>query len=343
MSCILVTGAAGYIGSHTCVELMAEGFDVVALDDLSNSHLEALMRVEAITGRKFVKISISDVRDRDGLRRLFETHRISAVIHFAAKKAVGESVQFPLSYYDNNLQGVIALAEIMTEYEVTHFVFSSSATVYGVPERLPYQEDFPTRPINPYGRTKLMGEEILRDVAAANSRWRVCLLRYFNPVGAHPSGMIGENPEGIPNNLMPYVCQVAIGRLKELKIFGNDYPTADGTGVRDYIHVVDLAKGHVAALKKLAQLDSVTTINLGTGRGFSVLELVQAFSKACGKDIPHVFAERREGDLAAYWADPQLAKTLLGWEAQLSLERMCEDAWRWQSANPGGYRQESDG
>ncbi len=341
MRCVLVTGAAGYIGSHTSLELLQAGFDVIALDDLSNSYLDALSRVEALSGRKFAKISISDVRDREELRRLFKAYRVNAVVHFAAKKAVGESMQIPLAYYDNNVQGLISLAEIMNEFKVKNIVFSSSATVYGVPKELPYTEVSPTAPINPYGRTKLIGEEILRDVASSDKDWKVCILRYFNPVGAHPSGLIGEDPEGVPNNLMPYICQVASGKLDELKIFGNDYPTPDGTGIRDYIHVVDLARGHVAALGKLSGFDGVSVINLGRGQGYSVLEVVETFSEVSGKKIPYHFAARRVGDLAAYWADARLACEKLDWKARQTLHDMCRDAWHWQRNNPEGYRRSS--
>ncbi len=337
MSRILVTGGAGYIGSHTCVELLAAGFDVVVVDDLSNSSVRALERVEALGGRKLAAFVEADVRDRAALDAVFGAHSIDAVIHFAAKKAVGESVREPLDYYDNNLGGLVTLLRAMDAAGVRKLVFSSSATVYGDPASVPIREGFPTSATNPYGRTKLMGEEMLRDLGAADGRWRVVLLRYFNPVGAHPSGLIGEDPGGIPNNLMPYVSQVAVGRLAELQVFGADYPTPDGTGVRDYIHVVDLARGHLRALERIDALDGVTTLNLGTGRGCSVLEVIRACEAASDRPVPYRLVARRAGDVAECWADPSLAERVLDWRAEYDLARMCEDAWRWQRANPDGY------
>jgi UDP-glucose 4-epimerase len=337
MAVVLVTGGAGYIGSHTCVELLAAGYDVVVIDDLSNASAHALARVEALGGRRLAGFVHADVRDQGALAAVFAAHEIDAVIHFAAKKAVGESVREPLRYYDNNLNGLLTLIDVMGEAGVRELVFSSSATVYGDPASVPIRESFPTSATNPYGRTKLMSEEILRDLGAADPRWKIVLLRYFNPVGAHPSGRIGEDPGGIPNNLMPYVSQVAVGRLPELQVFGDDYPTPDGTGVRDYIHVVDLALGHVRALERLAALGTVTTVNLGTGRGYSVLEVIRAFEAASGRTVPFRICARRPGDVAECWADPALAAELLDWRAEHDLARMCEDAWRWQRANPAGY------
>jgi UDP-glucose 4-epimerase len=328
-SSYLVTGGTGYIGSHTVVELMAAGHEVVVIDNLSNSKPSVLDRVQRIVGRppRFERI---DVRDRPALRRLLASHQFDAVIHFAGLKAVGESVEKPLEYYDNNVSGSTALVECMIEAGVKTIVFSSSATVYGEPAAMPIREDFPLSATNPYGRTKLMIEEILSDTARTDSGWRVALLRYFNPVGAHASGLIGEDPNGIPNNLMPYIAQVAIGKLKELPVYGNDYPTPDGTGVRDYIHVVDLAHGHLAALDALRLRPGVLTVNLGTGRGYSVLEMVKAFEMATGRSVPYRFKPRREGDVAQCYADPSLAREKLGWKAQLGLEEMCADTWRWQ-------------
>jgi UDP-glucose 4-epimerase len=326
---ILVTGGAGYIGSHTVVELMASGREVFIVDSLCNSKASVIDRIERIAGRRpgFAQI---DVRDRAALRRHFSLHRPDAVIHFAGLKAVGESVAKPLMYYDANVGGSVALAECMLEAGVNTVVFSSSATVYGEPGSVQFREDFPLAPINPYGRTKLMVEEILRDVASADPDWRVALLRYFNPVGAHPSGLIGEDPNGIPNNLMPYIAQVAMGKLKELSVYGNDFPTPDGTGVRDYIHVVDLARGHLAALIAMQHHTGVLAVNLGTGRPYSVLDMVRAFSAASGREVPYRFTARRPGDLAEYYADPALARELLGWQAQHGIDAMCADVWRWQ-------------
>ena len=337
MATILVTGGAGYIGTHTCVELLNAGFDVVALDNFCNSKPEAIHRVEKITGKP-VKLINGDVRDKDCLSAIFKQHNISAVIHFAGLKAVGESVADPIKYYDNNVMGSLALVQVMTEFNVKKLVFSSSATVYGFSDTKPIAETAPLSPFNPYGHTKRMVEQILEDLSAADATWNIGLLRYFNPVGAHESGMIGEDPNGAPNNLMPYVTQVAVGKLKELNIFGNDYETIDGTGVRDYIHVVDLALGHVAALKYFDEhLDGLMTINLGAGRGYSVLELVHAFEKANSKAVPNKFVPRRAGDIAIYFADVRLAKQKLGWETKFDLADICRDAWRWQSQNPQGY------
>ena len=326
---ILVTGGTGYIGSHTVVELMASGKDVLIVDNLCNSKASVLDRIERIAGRRpgFAQL---DVRDRIALRKLFSAHHIDAVIHFAGLKAVGESVTRPLAYYDNNVSGSVALFECMVEAGVKTIVFSSSATVYGDSPQMPIREEFPLSASNPYGRTKLMIEEILRDLAKSASGWEVALLRYFNPVGAHASGLIGEDPNGIPNNLMPYVAQVAMGNLKELPVYGNDYPTPDGTGVRDYIHVVDLARGHLAALTALRTHSGVLTVNLGTGRGYSVLEMVHAFAAVSGKPVPYRIVERRQGDIAQCYADPAFARKLLGWQAQLGIDAMCADAWRWQ-------------
>lgn len=333
---VLVTGGAGYIGSHACVEFLQAGYEVTIVDNLSNSREEAVRRVAEIAGRPvgFEKV---DIRDRKGLSEVFRKAAPQAVIHFAGLKAVGESVSQPLRYYENNINGSLVLFEVMGEFGTDILVFSSSATVYGDPHAVPIREDFPLHATNPYGRTKLMIEEILRDLCVAQPAWRVALLRYFNPVGAHESGRIGEDPEGIPNNLMPYVAQVAVGRLKELSVFGNDYPTPDGTGVRDYIHVVDLARGHLKALERLRKVQGLFTYNLGTGRGYSVLEMVAAFEKASGRKIPYRVTPRRPGDVAVCYADPSLAREELGWAAELGVDRMCEDTWRWQSANPKGY------
>ena len=332
---ILVTGGAGYIGSHTCVELLNAGYDVVVVDNLRNSKIAALERVEKITGKKVDFIQL-DLRERDKLNKVFERFSIDAVLHFAGLKAVGESVQIPLEYYENNVHGTIVLCQVMQVHNIRKLVFSSSATVYGSPEQMPIREDFPIAPLNPYGHSKAMIEQILRDLYISDPTWQVTLLRYFNPVGAHPSGLIGEDPNGIPNNLFPFITQVAVGRLPYLRVFGNDYPTPDGTGIRDYIHVVDLALGHLSALEKLIQ-PGVYTYNLGTGRGYSVLEVVSAFERACGKPIPYRIVERRPGDAAISFADPSLAQKELGWFAMRSLDDMCQDAWRWQSLNPNGY------
>lgn len=335
---VLVTGGAGYIGSHTCVELLNAGYNVVVVDNLCNSKAEALVRVQDICGKSLSFYEV-DIRDKNGLRTVFQQHKIESVIHFAGLKAVGESAKIPLSYYDNNVSGTVALAEVMAAFGCTNFVFSSSATVYGPDAQIPYVETLPTGPCNVYGRTKHMVEDILRDACAApDGQWKVSLLRYFNPIGAHESGRIGEDPQGIPNNLMPYIAQVAVGKLEKLNIFGDDYPTVDGTGVRDYIHVVDLAKGHVQAVKKMeTSAAGCRVYNLGAGRGYSVLEVIKAFEAASGIAIPYAVAPRREGDLAEFYADASLAKDELDWVAELSVDRMCEDTWRWQSQNPKGY------
>lgn len=333
---ILVTGGAGYIGSHTCIELINAGYDIVVLDSFINSKKEALERVQTITGKDFPIYDV-DLLQYEELKQLFEKHTFEAVIHFAGLKAVGESVEKPLDYYHNNLTGTLHLCKVMKEFGVKKMVFSSSATVYGMPERVPITEDFPLQATNPYGRTKLMIEEILNDLFVSDHEWSIALLRYFNPIGAHPSGLIGEDPNGIPNNIMPYITQVAVGKLKELRVFGNDYPTVDGTGVRDYIHVVDLAQGHVKALENVLKSTGAEAYNLGTGRGYSVLELVSAFEKATGVKIPYKIVDRRPGDVAICYADPTKAKNELGWAATRGIEDMCRDAWRWQSQNPNGY------
>lgn len=333
---ILVTGGAGYIGSHTCLELLNSGFDVVVIDNFSNSKITSLKRVEALTQKKIIFIE-GDVRDRDCLTNIFTTHQIDAVIHFAGLKAVGESVSFPLRYYDNNVHGSLVLAEVMAEFNVKSIVFSSSATVYDAPGDRQIREDFPLKPTNPYGQSKLMVEQMLRDLSLADSDWNVAILRYFNPVGAHESGMIGEDPNGVPNNLMPFISQVAVGRRKTLSVFGSDYPTHDGTGVRDYIHVVDLAQGHLAALQYLMTKHGLITVNLGTGQGYSVLDMVQAFESSTGQKIPYQLVERRPGDIATCFADPSSAKAKLNWEAKLDIKAMCRDTWHWQSKNPSGY------
>lgn len=335
---VLVTGGAGYIGSHTCVELLNAGWDVTVVDNFSNSHPEALRRVARIAGRE-VQCEQVDIRDRDGLRRIFAQGAIDAVVHFAGLKAVGESVSQPLRYYQNNVEGTLTLCECMVEAGVYRLVFSSSATVYGDPHTVPIREDFPLSATNPYGRSKLMIEEILRDLGRSDPQWRIALLRYFNPVGAHESGLIGEDPNGIPNNLMPFVSQVAVGKLEQLSVYGNDYPTPDGTGVRDYIHVVDLALGHLRALDKLAGKAGVNAYNLGTGQGYSVLEMVKAFAAAAERPVPYRIAERRPGDVASCYADPSFAASELGWRAERGLADMTRDAWRWQRENPHGYRQ----
>ena len=327
---ILLTGGAGYIGSHTAVELLNAGYEVLCVDNCYNSSPDALKRVEKITG-KTVKFYQDDILDADAMRRIFSENKIDAVIHFAGLKAVGESVSIPLKYYHNNISGTVVLCEAMQEAGVKRIVFSSSATVYGLPKSLPIREDFPLSATNPYGRTKLMIEEILRDVAVSDPEWSISILRYFNPVGAHKSGQIGESPRGIPNNLMPYIAQVATGKLAKLRVFGNDYPTPDGTGVRDYIHVTDLALGHLAALKRALTKTGVDVYNLGTGNGYSVLQLLKAFEKASNKTIPYEIVERRPGDIAACYADPSKAKAELGWQATRGVDEMCEDVWRWQS------------
>lgn len=333
---LLLTGATGYIASHTWVALQEAGYHVIGLDNLCNSNREVVNRLAKITGAKpqFVE---GDVRDRALLDRLFAEHKIAGVIHFAALKAVGESVSKPLEYYGNNLEGMITLCSAMQAAGVKQLVFSSSATVYGNPHTVPIFEDFPLSATNPYGQTKLMGEQILRDLEKSDPEWRIAFLRYFNPVGAHESGLIGEDPGGIPNNLMPYVAQVAGGRREQLSVYGGDYPTVDGTGVRDYIHVCDLADGHVAALDYLRKHPTGMTVNLGTGRGYSVLEVVKAYERASGRPVPYQIVARRPGDIASCYADPSLAQTLLGWTARHDIDRMCEDSWRWQSMNPSGF------
>lgn len=332
----LVTGGAGYIGSHTCVELLQAGHDVVIVDNLSNSRREVIDRIERIAGRR-VAFHECDVRDAEALAGVFRRHAVEAVVHFAGLKAVDESVAQPLRYYENNVGGTLALCKIMLEVGIKRLVFSSSATVYGDPDAVPVPEDHPLRPTNPYGQSKAMVEAILKDLFRSDPTWKIALLRYFNPAGAHESGLIGEDPGGVPNNLMPFISQVAVGRREALSVFGNDFPTPDGTGVRDYIHVVDLARGHLAALEKLSAADGVLTVNLGTGRGYSVLEVVEAFRRASGRDIPYRIVARRAGDVAACYADPELATRVLGWRAERGLEQMCRDAWRWQSMNPNGY------
>jgi len=333
---ILVTGGAGYIGSHTCIELLEAGYDIVVVDNLSNSKPEAVKRIRELTNKDFRFYPV-DLLDKPALSAVFMDNRIDAVIHFAGLKAVGESVEIPLRYYHNNVTGTIILCEVMQEFGVKKMVFSSSATVYGMPERVPISEDFPLCPTNPYGRTKFMIEQILQDLYVADNQWSIALLRYFNPIGAHESGQIGEDPNGIPNNLMPYITQVAVGKLPKLRVFGNDYPTPDGTGVRDYIHVVDLAIGHLKALEKLASNTGVFTYNLGTGKGYSVLEVIAAFERVSGKKIPYEITARRPGDVASCYADPSKAKQELNWQAEKGLEDMCRDAWRWQVNNPHGY------
>lgn len=333
---ILVTGGAGYIGSHTVVELLAAGHNIVVVDNFANSKAEALRRVEKISGRSVTFVE-ADIRDRGAMRNIFGTHRIDAVIHFAGLKAVGESVEMPLTYYDVNVHGSLVLFAEMAAAGVKSLVFSSSATVYGDPKSVPIREDFPLSVTNPYGRSKLMIEDILRDVFRADPSWKIALLRYFNPVGAHASGLIGEDPNGIPNNLMPVVSQVAVGKRPKISVYGNDYPTPDGTGVRDYIHVVDLALGHLKALDALDRAGGLFTVNLGTGNGYSVLDVIRAFETASGKPVTYEIAPRRPGDVASCYADPAHAASLLGWRAERGLKQMCEDAWRWQSANPNGY------
>jgi len=333
---ILVTGGAGYIGSHTIIELHKANHDVIVADNLSNSSSESLKRVEKISG-KAVKFYEYNILNKEKLQEIFKTNKIDVVIHFAAFKAVGESVTQPLKYYHNNIAGTVTLLEVMSEFNVKNIVFSSSATVYGDPARVPIDESFPLSVTNPYGRTKLMMEEILEDVYAADKTWNIVILRYFNPVGAHKSGLIGEDPNGIPNNLMPYISQVAVGKLEQLAVFGNDYNTVDGTGVRDYIHVVDLAFGHVMALKKIKDQSGLNIYNLGTGKGYSVLETLHAFEAACGKKLKYKVAPRRSGDIASCYAIPDKAEKELGWKATRNMEEMCEDAWRWQTKNPDGY------
>jgi UDP-glucose 4-epimerase len=333
---VLLTGGAGYIGSHTALELLNAGHDVVIVDNLCNSKLESIRRVQQLAGHalRFFK---ADLRDADAMRTVFHNVAINAVIHFAGLKAVGESVKKPGLYYDNNVVGTLTLLEAMDDANVRNIVFSSSATVYGDPQTLPIREDFPLCATNPYGNTKLFIEKILHDYFHADHRWNMAILRYFNPVGAHESGQIGEDPDGIPNNLMPYIAQVASGRLPMLRVFGNDYPTQDGTGVRDYIHVVDLAQGHIKALDQLREESGLFTLNLGTGKGYSVLDMLSAFEKACGKSLPYEVVGRRSGDVAACYADPERAFLRMGWRAERDQDTMCRDAWRWQSQNPHGY------
>ncbi len=336
---ILVTGGAGFIGSHTCVELLEAGYEVVVVDNLYNASRKSMDRIEQITGKKPVFYE-ADILDREALNKIFEKEQIDSVIHFAGLKAVGESVSKPIEYYYNNIAGTLVLCDVMRNHNVKNIVFSSSATVYGDPAFIPITEECPKGKItNPYGQTKGMLEQVLEDIHVSDPEWNVILLRYFNPIGAHKSGLIGEDPKGIPNNLVPYVAQVAIGKLECLGVFGDDYDTPDGTGVRDYIHVVDLAKGHVAAIKKLEEKQGVLIYNLGTGKGYSVLDVVHAFEKACGKKIPYAVKPRRPGDIATCYADPAKAKAELGWEAENGIEEMCADSWKWQSMNPNGYEE----
>ena len=336
---ILITGGAGYIGSHTCVELLNAGYEIVVLDNLSNSKADSLDRIREITSKNF-KFYQTDLLNKAELRSIFDENNIEAVIHFAGLKAVGESVSIPLHYYHNNITGTLILCEVMEQFGVHNMVFSSSATVYGMQEQVPLSEELPLQATNPYGRTKLMIEEILRDVYVSNKNWSVALLRYFNPVGAHSSGRIGEDPNGIPNNLVPYITQVAVGKLPELRVFGNDYATHDGTGVRDYIHVVDLAAGHVKALEKVMESSGVSAYNLGTGTGYSVLDMIHTFEKVTGRPIPYQIIDRRPGDIGISYADPSKAEKELNWVAYKGLEEMCSDSWRWQSKNPKGYEVE---
>ncbi|NMA83621.1 MAG: UDP-glucose 4-epimerase GalE [Epulopiscium sp.] len=333
---ILVTGGAGYIGSHTCVELLDAGYDIVVLDNFSNSKPESLRRIKEITNKDF-KFYEVDLLDKSALEKIFAENHIEAVIHFAGLKAVGESVSIPLRYYHNNITGSLILCEVMQKYDVKKMVFSSSATVYGMHNVSPLTEDLPLSTTNPYGSTKLMIEQILRDVYISDQSWSISLLRYFNPIGAHESGKIGEDPSGIPNNLMPYITQVAIGKREKLMVYGNDYDTPDGTGVRDYIHVVDLAKGHLKALEKVMETEGVEAYNLGTGTGYSVLDVLHNLEKAAGVQVPYVIAERRPGDIGTCYADPTKAWNELGWKAEKNLEDMCRDAWNWQKNNPNGY------
>jgi len=333
---ILVTGGAGYIGSHTCLELLEAGFKVSVVDNLCNSKQDSLFRVEQLTN-KSIEFFLLDILDENKLEQVFIQQKPDAVIHFAGLKAVGESVEIPLDYYHNNISGTISLLRVMKKHQVKNFVFSSSATVYGDPASVPIREDFPLSVSNPYGRSKLIIEKICQDLYKSDNNWNIALLRYFNPVGAHSSGQIGEDPNDIPNNLLPYISQVAIGKLKQLSIFGNDYPTPDGTGVRDYIHVVDLSVGHIKALKKLQENPGIVTYNLGTGIGYSVLDMVKAFEKACGLNIAYIVVNRRAGDIAQCYADPSFAQVEIGWKAKRGIEEMMADTWRWQKNNPNGY------
>lgn len=333
---ILVTGGTGYIGSHTVLQMLEEGYEVVIVDNLCNSKIESLRRMEKLAGQQ-ITFYKADLLDYETVDALFQKEKVDAVIHFAGLKAVGESVEIPLRYYQNNITGTINLCDIMSKHSVKNIVFSSSATVYGDPHKVPITEDFPLSATNPYGRTKLMIEDILRDLYISDNSWNIAILRYFNPVGAHKSGEIGEDPNGIPNNLMPFISQVAVGKRPELTIFGNDYPTVDGTGVRDYIHVIDLASGHLRALEKLAKNPGSVSYNLGTGHGYSVLEMVKAFEEATGKSIPYKIADRRPGDIASCYANPNLAEKELNWKAEKDIKEMCEDVWRWQSKNPNGF------
>ncbi|WP_394184123.1 UDP-glucose 4-epimerase GalE [Metabacillus halosaccharovorans] len=338
---ILITGGAGYIGSHTCVELLNAGYDIVVLDNLSNSKVNSLERIREITSKDF-KFYQTDLLNKAELQTIFSENNIEAVIHFAGLKAVGESVSIPLHYYHNNITGTLILCEVMEQFGVYNMVFSSSATVYGMQEQVPLSEELPLQATNPYGRTKLMIEEILRDVYVSNKNWSIALLRYFNPVGAHSSGLIGEDPNGIPNNLVPYITQVAVGKLSELSVFGNDYTTHDGTGVRDYIHVVDLAAGHLKALERVMASSGVSAYNLGTGTGYSVMDMIHAFEKVTGRPIPYQIIDRRPGDIGISYADPFKAEKELNWTAYKGLEEMCSDSWRWQSMNPDGYEVEDN-
>jgi len=333
---VLVTGGAGYIGSHTIILLIEAGYEVVIFDNFSNSSKESIDRVEKLVDKKIALVE-GDIRNSDDLQKVFDAYNIDSVIHFAGLKAVGESVEKPLKYYDNNVNGTRVLCEVMAKNGCKSIVFSSSATVYGDPHTVPILESFPLSATNPYGRSKLFVEEMLRDVYISDSEWKIVLLRYFNPVGAHESGTIGEDPNGIPNNLMPFISQTAVGKREHLSVFGDDYDTPDGTGVRDYIHVVDLADAHVKALDNIAKFNEVMSINIGTGNGYSVLDMVKSFEKASGKKVPYVITERRAGDIASCYANPSYAKDTLGWEAKLSIKEMCEDTWRWQSSNPNGY------
>lgn len=339
-STILVTGGAGYIGSHTLILLIEAGYGVVVFDNFSNSSVESIRRVEKITKKPIVLIE-GDIRNKSDLTKVFQDYTIDSVIHFAGLKAVGESVEQPLKYYDNNVYGTVMLCEVMSENECKSLVFSSSATVYGDPHTTPIKESFPLSATNPYGRSKLMIEEILRDLYISNNEWKIVLLRYFNPIGAHFSGSIGEDPNGIPNNLMPYIAQTAVGKLSCLGVFGDDYDTHDGTGVRDYIHVMDLADGHLKAIERINSFTKVMTVNLGTGKGYSVLDMLKAFERASGREVPYCIAPRRTGDIAKCYADPSYAKDILGWQAQKGIDEMCEDSWRWQFNNPDGYKDHS--